>query len=297
MLMRMTLCVTPCPSMRQVAGCGDGYRTRPWWASSSAMRASRSATASSSRARVSRSLASVSSSRASAARRAAFSCSTRLRISSWAGRSSPVSGSRNRSRPSSSCRTSSPSASLCRLSPLLTRETVGSGRYSRSCSRNPCRRGANQSPVGSNSQYSPMPREAYISRFRPWSSALVLREVDFEHEVRRLGLFPELVRHALALRRPDHDEDIGCDHDPGVALLEVQEHVAGDVDLLLIGEVGTQRGDRVDERLELEVALRHRPTVRAGVVNRGRNCGGLVHCRVLRSEASGRLRTCEVTVP
>ena len=55
-------------------------------------------------------------------------CTTRSRISSWAGRSSPLSGLRNRSRPSSSCRNSSPSASLCRLSPPSNGARLGNGR-------------------------------------------------------------------------------------------------------------------------------------------------------------------------
>ena len=99
------------------------------------------------------------------------------------------------------------------------------------------------------------------------------------------------------LRRPDHDEYIRSDHGPRVAFLEVQEHVAGDVDLRLVEEVGLQRGDRVHQGLELEVALCHRLTIRAGVVNRGRDHDGSVHRRVLRCDAPGRLGTCDVTVP
>ena len=60
---------------------------------------------------------------------------------------------------------------------------------------------------------------AYISRFRPWSSARVLREVTSSTKSGALGSSRNLYDMRLRLRRPDHDEDIGCDHGPGVALL------------------------------------------------------------------------------
>ena len=84
---------------------------------------------------------------------------------------------------------------------------------------------------------------------------------------------------------------------PGVAFLEVQKHVAGDKELRLVEEVGLQHGECIDEGLDLESALRHRPTVRAGVVNRGGDWGGSVHRRVLRCGASARWEMRNVTVP
>ena len=182
----------------------------------------------------------------------------------------------------------SPSASLCRLSPPPTIATDGSGRYSP-----PCRRQAGRVE-------QPVLPHAQGCIHLALASLILLPGAarrDLQDEVRRLGLFPELVRHALVHRRPDHDEYVRRDHGPGIALLVVEEHVPGDVDLLAVMEVGAQRGDRVDEGFELEVALRHRLPVRAGVVNRGGSCHGSVHRRVLRCDASARLGMHCATVP
>ena len=59
----------------------------------------------------------------------------------------------------------------------------------------------------------------------------------------------------------------GADHRSRVALLVVEEHVPAHVHVLPPPEVRPEHGQRIEHRHELELGLRHRLVIRAGVVH------------------------------
>ena len=102
----------------------------------------------------------------------------------------------------------------------------------------------------------------------------MLRDVHLQHEVRRLRLLPQQVRSAPVVGRSQHHEHVRRHRCRGVPLFVVQQQVARYVHVLPGAKVLLQRADRVEQIVALKVALGHRLSVRARILNRDRSENG-----------------------
>ena len=128
---------------------------------------------------------------------------------------------------------------------------------------------------------------------------LSARRQYLQHEVRTLGFFPELVgvaRMLRAFRRSDDDEHVRGHYRPWVALLVVEEHVPAHVHVLPVPEVRPEHVQRIEHRHELELGLRHRLVIRAGVVHHDTGRIEVAH-RQVPPQVTGRGQGSRPTVP
>ena len=91
---------------------------------------------------------------------------------------------------------------------------------------------------------------------------------NLQHEVRRFAVFPDLVGRTVVVGGAKHDEHIGGDDRLGIIFFVVDEHVAGHIDIGPVREEGSKRIDRIDQRVELEIAFRHGFSIGVRVKNR-----------------------------
>ena len=213
-------------------------------------------------------------------------------------RRSPVAGSK-KCDSSPFTRKSSSSVSLRRSSVPSIDSTAVCGTYTPSTRRRPLRRSPRYSPVGSVLPVLRHPEPLVELRLAPVVLAPRADRRDFHHEGGHHPLLPQLVARAFVAGNTERDEHVRRHPGARIALLVVDEEIPGHVDVRAVPVMVLERADRIDDREELPVVLRHRLAVPARILNRGGRSNDSAHRKVppCGATGTGRAGSCASRAP